>query len=258
MSPASNQLASRPGRTILVVLPAYNEGGRIRKLLERIDESMAEAGLRYEITVVDDGSTDRTAEIVTECAGTMPIRVVRHPANRGLGATLRDGLLEAVSRADDRDIVVTMDADDTHSPGLILRMVRLISEGYDVIVASRYRSGSRSIGVPFTRRLLSYGGSLIFRILFPIRGIRDYTCGYRAYRAAILKQAIGQYGEGFMDQDGFQSTVDVLLKLRRMNLLFGEVPFLLRYDVKEGGTKMNVTRTVRKTLALIVQRRLGR
>mgnify|MGYP001168651835 CR=1 FL=1 len=124
-------------------------------------------------------------------------------------------------------------------------------------MASRYRAGSRTVGVPVSRRLLSYGGSLLFRALFPIRGVRDYTCGYRAYRASVLRQAVGQYGPRFMDQDGFQSTVDILLKLRAMNLLFGEVPFLLRYDVKEGGTKMNIPRTVRNTLRLIVRRRFG-
>ena len=239
------------------MLPAYNEEARIGKLLEHIDEAMEEAGLAYHVLVVDDGSSDGTASLVRACSGRMPITLMQHARNQGLGATLRDGLLGALQDAGERDIVVTMDADDTHTPGLILRMVRMISEGYDVVVASRYRPGARTVGVPLSRRLLSFGGSLLFRVLFPIRGVRDYTCGYRAYRAAVLRSAVRAYGSGFVDQDGFQSTVDILLKLRTMNLHFGEVPFLLRYDVKEGGTKMNVPRTIRNTLQLLIRRRLG-
>jgi dolichol-phosphate mannosyltransferase len=256
-SGASGRSPRQP-RRVIVVLPAFNEEHRIASLLEHIDDALAEAGLRFEIVVVDDGSTDRTAEIVMGFAGQAPVHLERHPVNLGLGATLRDALAYAVGMADEGDIIVTMDADDTHTPGLILRMTRMISEGYDVVVASRYREGSRVIGVPYSRRVLSRLASYLFRLLFPIRGIRDYTCGYRAYRAAVLKAAIAEYGAAFVDQDGFQCMVDVLLKLRTMNLQFGEVPFLLRYDFKEGGTKMDVRLTIRNTLRLVVRRRVGK
>lgn len=116
--------------------------------------------------------------------------------NLGLGATIRDGLVAAAESAGDRDIIVTMDADDTHAPGLILRMVRMISEGHDVVIASRYRPGSRSVGVPFFRQALSYCGSWLFRIVFPIRGVKDFTCGYRAYRARVVRDALARYGRG--------------------------------------------------------------
>ena len=147
-----------------------------------------------------------------------------------------------------------MDADDTHTPGLILRMVRMIREGHDVVIASRYRPGSRVVGLTWFRKVMSYGASWLFRFLMPIHGVRDFTCGFRAYRADVIQNAIKHYGDKFVDQDGFQCMVDILLKLRRMNLIFGEVPFILRYDYKEGASKMNVGRTVRKTLQLIVKR----
>jgi dolichol-phosphate mannosyltransferase len=245
-------------RRIFVVLPAFNEEHRIGALLRHIDEAMAESTLAYQVIVVDDGSTDRTASIVAECAAHMPILVEFHAKNQGLGTTIRDGLSRAAALAGERDIIITMDADDTHTPGLILRMVRMISEGHDVVIASRYRRESLTVGVPAFRRFLSFSASLLMRAAFPIRGVKDYTCGFRAYRAIVLQKAIERYGRSFLDQEGFQCMVDILLKLRGMHLIFGEVPFILRYDFKEGGTKMKIGATVRKTLMLLVKRRFGR
>jgi len=244
-------------RKIYVVLPAFNEEARIGSLLERVGEAMLEASLDYEIVVVDDGSRDGTASIVRDHAHRLPISVICHARNLGLGATIRDGLLEASERAGRGDVIVTMDADDTHTPWLILRMVRMLREGHDVVIASRYQPGSRAVGVPLIRRMLSYGASLLFRIVLPLAGVRDYTCGFRAYRAEVLQKAVAHYGRDFLDQDGFQCMVDILLKLRKMNLVFGEVPFILRYDYKRGGSKMKVAETIRKTLILMLRSRLS-
>ena len=247
---------ARTRRRVHIVLPVYNEEGKIESLLNHIDEALEDADVPYQVVLVDDGSRDRTGAILESYASRMPIHLMRHEVNQGLGATIRDGLVAAARLAGDRDIIVTMDADDTHAPGLILRMVRMISEGYDVVIASRYREGSRTIGVPVVRRALSRGASWLFRAVFPIQGVRDYTCGYRAYRAGVVRDAIARYGDEFLDQDGFQCMVDILLKLRPMHLVFGEVPFILRYDYKEGGSKMNVSKTVRDTLGLMWKRRL--
>jgi dolichol-phosphate mannosyltransferase len=247
--------AGRPARSVYVVLPAFNEAACLERLLDRIDEEMGEAHLSYRVIVVDDGSRDATADIALACSARMPLLLMRHATNQGLGATLRDGLLQAAKVASPRDFIVTMDADDTHTPTLILGMVRMIREGYDVVVASRYQRGSRTVGVPLLRRILSRGASWLFRLTFPTRGVRDFTSGYRAYRADVVQGAIAEYGERLVDQDGFQCMVDILLKLRRMNLIFGEIPFILRYDVKEGGTKMKVWSTSLSTLRLALRRR---
>jgi dolichol-phosphate mannosyltransferase len=96
------------------------------------------------------------------------------------------------------------------------------------------------------------------RALFPTPGVRDYTCGFRAYRATVLQEAIQRFGSDFLNQDGFQCMVDILLKLRRMNVIFGEVPFLLRYDLKEGGSKMKIRETIVTTLRLLMRHKLAR
>ena len=136
-------------------------------------------------------------------------------------------------------------------------MVRQIREGHDVVIASRYRRGSHVRGVPLPRRILSYLGGILFKLVFPIKGVRDYTCGYRAYRAELLQSVVSDNQRPFFDQDGFQVMVDILLKLRRIpGLIFGEVPLILRYDLKSGASKMDVGATIGNTLRLMVKRRL--
>jgi len=257
--PVADALARRTAAArVLVVLPAYNEAQGLGALLQRLDQSMHEDGFRYQIIVVDDGSRDATARIAADHARYMPIHIERHEANQGLGATIRDGLRVAVSHARDEDVIVVMDADNTHTPRLIRDMIRVVREGADVVIASRYRSGSYIRGVPIRRKLLSLGARFLLQLLFPTPGIRDYTCGYSAYRASVLTEAFRRYGDDFINQEGFQCMVDILIKLRRMALIFREVPLILRYDLKEGASKMKVVRTVRRTLGLIVRRRLAR
>ncbi len=240
----------------LVVLPAFDEEANLGPLLEAIDQSLAEAGVTYEVIVVDDGSADGTLAVARAYAEQMPVRVERHERNQGLGATLRDGLRAAVSRASDRDVVVVMDADNSHPPSLVPAMLRAVDEGADVVIASRYRPGAAVRGVPRHRQALSAAARWLFTLLFAVSGVRDYTCGYRAYRASTLRRAFERHGSAFVDQEGFQCSVDILLKLHALGAIFREVPLILRYDRKGGASKMRVARTVRDTLALVLRRRL--
>ncbi len=243
---------------VLIVLPAYNEQENLGALLQQIDQAMHDDGLAYHVIVVDDGSSDQTAQVAQKYAAHMPIQIESHAKNQGLGATIRDGLRVATTLCGDRDIVVAMDADNTHTPGLIRSMTRLIQEGNDVVIASRYQRGSYIRGVPAHRNLLSFGARCLFQLTFPIKGVRDYTSGYRAYRGQVLRKAFDQYGDQFINQEGFQCMVDILLKLRTMDVIFREVPLILRYDLKGGVSKMNVGRTISRTLLLMLRRRLGR
>jgi dolichol-phosphate mannosyltransferase len=256
-TPSSPPWRKPPGK-VIVVLPAFNEEENLGELLERIDQTMVDEHQPYEVIVVDDGSSDRTSEIAQQHSSFMPVRVHRHQANQGLGATIRDGLRIAAESCGERDIVVAMDADNTHTPRLIRAMTRLVEEGNDVVIASRYQRGAYIRGVPLHRQFLSYGARVLFQIAFPIHGVRDYTCGFRAYRAPVLREAFQKYGEQFVSEDGFQCMVDILLKLRDMDVIFRECPLILRYDFKGGASKMNVSRTVFRTLGLLIRRRLGR
>jgi dolichol-phosphate mannosyltransferase len=177
--------------------------------------------------------------------------------NQGLAAAIRTGLTAALSRCGPDDVIVTMDCDNTHPPRLIPGMLEMIREGRDVVIASRFQPGAEVIGVPRSRLLYSIGARWLFQLLFPIRGVRDYTCGFRAYRAEALRQAVARYGDGLISETGFSCMADLLLKLRTLPLEMSEVPLELRYDRRGGGSKMQVLRTIRQTLGLLVRRRFG-
>ena len=243
---------------VVFMLPAYNEAEALGPLLESIHRSMTLARLSYSVLVVDDGSADDTALIASQASFSMPVVLVEHETNQGLAAALRTGIRQAVSQCRAGDVIVIMDADNTQPPGLVDRMVRLVREGHDVVIGSRFCSGARVIGVPLHRQALSLCARGLFRLVLPIKGVRDYTCGFRAYRAELLKRAIADYGDNFVSEKGFSCMVDVLLKLRKYRPVIGEEPMILRYDHKGGASKMAVMRTVWQTLRLICRRRLQR
>ncbi|MGF1580825.1 MAG: glycosyltransferase [Gemmataceae bacterium] len=244
---------------LFVVLPAYNEEENLGTLLEQVDQSMFDDRQAFDVIVVDDGSQDKTYEIACDYSKHMPVRVEQHKVNQGLGQTICDGLRKASSLCQDHDVVVALDADNSHTPALIPRMVSKIQEGNDVVIASRYRVGSCIRGVPWYRNWMSYGARYLCQSIYPIPGVRDYTCGFRAYRGSLLKRAFDFYGDnGFATERGFQCMLDILIKLHRLNAICCEVPMVLRYDLKGGASKMRVASTVRKTVSLLLRRRLGR
>src|SRR6266851_2529257 len=115
--------------TIFLTLPAYNEEASLPQLLESFKCQMHSAGYEGRVVVVDDGSTDATSRIVQDWSSVLHIELIRHEVNAGLGKTIRDGLRRAADLAHTDDVIITMDADNTHAPSLIPAMVRCIQQG---------------------------------------------------------------------------------------------------------------------------------
>jgi dolichol-phosphate mannosyltransferase len=243
---------------LLVALPVYNEASRLEALLDRIQQALG--GHAYQIVAVDDGSRDASAAILARRSADVPIVVLTHAANRGLAETLYDGLRWAAEHGDDGDVVVTMDADDTHDPAYIPALAEKIREGYDVVIASRFQPDSVVVGVPPRRRLLSYGVFAVLRLLMPIAGVRDYACGYRAMRLGLVRQAIREFGERLFElrQWGFICTAELLWKLNTLGARCAEIPFVLRYDLKQSASRMRSLRTIAGYALLVWQSRRQR
>lgn len=247
---------------IWVVFPAWNEEKVIRPTLLALGQAYRGRGAEYTAVLVDDGSTDRTVEearaAVAESGGEMKLEVLSHEVNRGLGAGLRTGIYWVLDRAAEDDVLVTLDADNTHPPALIPELVRRVREGADLSIASRYRAGAEVHGVPNHRRALSDVASVLFQTLYPIPGVRDYTCCFRAYRVPLLRRARAVYGEALCTARGFEAVMDLLLRLGPLGMKVDEMGFVLDYGGRVGQSKMKVLRTIRSTLALLVRRRWER
>lgn len=225
---------------VFVLLPAFNEERAIRILLPEISRVLGDQAISYQVIVCDDGSTDGTAQVLAEATSSYPLHVISHPINRGLGETSRDNFEAAARLSQDGDIIVRLDCDDTHDPDFILPMIAKVQEGYDVVIASRFARGGGQQGVSRYRAFISSGANLFMKLFFPIRGIREYSCGYRAYSASIIKLAIATYGNAFIQLRGlgFTCTLEKLIKLHMLGARITEVPFELRYDKKVGNSKM--------------------
>jgi dolichol-phosphate mannosyltransferase len=225
---------------IWVMLPAFNEVESLPRLLPKITEAMKQAGLSYRIVVVDDGSWDGTREWLEQNKAQWPLDVVTHPINRGLGETERDGFEYVAARAAADDILVRLDCDDTHEPEYISRMLARLDEGFDVVNTSRFQPGGDQKGVDGYRAFISRAANLFMSVVFGIEGVRDYSCGFRAYRVRVIRDAVSIFGNNFVQLRGlgFTSTLETIVKLRLLGCRFAEVPFVLRYDQKASESKM--------------------
>ena len=153
---------------IYIVLPAYHEEVGLEPLVQKIARTMTEIDADYQIVVVNDGSLDRTGEILTRLMTQYPIHAITHRRNRGLGETIRDGFEYVADVATRSDIVVRMDCDDTHDPVYIKAMVEKLCAGYDVAIASRYVPGGGATGLNAYRTFISRGANILMKMVFPI------------------------------------------------------------------------------------------
>ena len=245
---------------VWLVLPAFNEERSLPALLERcvvVAQNMERGGHALRVVVIDDGSTDGTIAAAHSFQDRLSVEVVPHGVNRGLGAALRTGLAAGLERAQDGDAIATMDADNTHDPALLRRMAEKLAGGADVVIASRYEPGGQEIGLSPIRRVLSRGASFLLSVVLPVPGARDYTCGFRLYRVPTLRRAAAAWGDRLVEEAGFTCMAEVLLKLGRGGARVAEVPLILRYDLKQGASKMKVGRTIARYFALSSRLRRG-
>lgn len=237
---------------VYILLPVYNEEKSLPMLFEKLDKGMKRRGFEYHIIAYNDGSSDKSFEILNQCKGVLPITVIGEKDNKGLGFALKSLLNKVLEASCDKDdIAVVLDSDDTHNPEHIYHMINKLRDGFDIVIASRYLPDSRIVGVTIPRQLFSIGASWLMRVLFPIKGVKDYTCGYRAYTINCLRRAHDKFGTDLIKEKSFACMAELLLKLRSMNIIAVEVPIILRYDQKYGKSKMKVFETIKKTIVML-------
>jgi len=225
---------------IYVLLPAYNEENSFEQLIPKISQHLNEQGFDYLIIVCDDGSNDNSSYVLEKLKESYPLEVLSHRINRGLGETSRDLFERAAELAKSDDVIVRLDCDNTHEPEYITRMISKLGEGFDVVTASRFQEGGGQSGVTLYRAFISYCAQIFMKTVFGLWGQKEFSCGFRAYRASIVQKAITIYGNNFIQLKGlgFTCTLEKMIKLKILGGRFAEVGFHLRYDKKTSYSKM--------------------
>ncbi|WP_298442407.1 polyprenol monophosphomannose synthase [Ferrimicrobium sp.] len=211
-----------------VIVPTYNEASNILDIVEAIRKAVPAAT----VLVVDDSSPDGTADLVESLSkGDQFVRVLRRPGKAGLGAAYRAGFREALSAG--ATALVEIDADFSHDPAVMPRLLDGLDDGAGLAIGSRYISGGSSEGLPALRLLISRLGNRYASIMLGI-DVRDATAGFRAYEADALKMID-------LDQvraDGYGFQVEMAYLVSQLGFRIIEVPITF-HDRRAGSSKMS-------------------
>jgi dolichol-phosphate mannosyltransferase len=240
--------------SLFVLLPAYNEQESIRPLFKRFQTLQQISNMEMQLILVDDGSSDKTAQTALEESQSLGIslKLVQHSQNGGLGQAIKTGFTTFLEISKEGDFLAAMDCDNTQPPELLIKMYdTMIAGSYDIAIASRYRKGSKVIGLSKFREIMSYGASWLFRIAARVPGVRDYTCGYRLYNRTFVSKLDMYYGDNLFTESGFACMIDLVLKAKVLKPKIVEIPMVLRYDQKPTASKMKIIKTITRTLKLL-------
>jgi len=226
---------------VFVLLPCYNEEKSIEELLERTSHVLG--NIKFTIVAVDDGSTDGTLKLLERVRSIYPLVISRHQINMGLHVALHTGLMKIMEMSSLSDLVIVMDSDLTHDPIYIRDILSKLNEGFDVVIASRYTKGGRQIGLPIHRIVLSRVACSLMKHLFAF-SVEDVTSGFRGYKTKTLKRIVRRYGKKFINSQGFEVMVELLIKAKKTGARITEIPILLDYSKKKNASKMRILNTV--------------
>ena len=228
---------------ISVVVPFYNEEEGIphlRKKLKQLAQALP-ASDELECVLVDDGSTDNSAQVARECFEQMSgVIYAVHPQNRGLGAAMRTGFTQATG-----DVICAIDSDCTYDPLKIpLLLDALAMSGADIAAGSPYHPEGGVENVIGWRLFLSRAASWMYRFVCPSK-LFTYTSMMRAYRRKVIEVVP-------FSSDGFAGVTEILLRASQQGFRITEVPMVLHSRVV-GTSKMKVMRSIAMHLQLMFQ-----
>jgi dolichol-phosphate mannosyltransferase len=244
--PESPAVGLAAGRGVWVLLPTYNE----RENLEPIAAAILAALPEGSLLIVDDASPDGTGELAdTIAARDARVSVLHRPGKEGLGVAYRDAFRWVLERPDARAIV-QMDADFSHDPAALPRLLAPLMRDADLVLGTRYMRGGSTVGWPWHRKVISRGGTLFARTVLMLP-YRDLTGGFKAWRRELLDaiRLRETSGSGY----GFQ--VETTWWAHRRGARIVQVPIVFRERVA-GASKMTGG-IVREALLLVIRLRIA-
>jgi dolichol-phosphate mannosyltransferase len=194
-----------------LVIPTYNEAENLEPLLQEIFASVEKNRFDVEVIIVDDNSPDGTGRVADQLSVRYPLQVVHRPGKLGLGSAVREGFAKSK-----RDIVGVMDADLSHDPSILNKLLSELEKGADLAIGSRFEEGSVVEKWKWWRRIISETG--VFATRF-ITGVKDPLSGYFFLRKKVIEDVK-------LTTTGYKILLEILVKGN--NGLVKEVPFRFR------------------------------
>lgn len=206
-----------------VIIPAYNEAERLPLTLIDVDKHLSRAEYSSEILVVNDGSSDKTAEVVRKMSGAIKnLKLIDNEENRGKGAVVRQGVRLAKGK-----IRLFADADNSTSVDQFEKMIPYFREGYDVVIGSRAMRDSQLLPPqPFYRQILGKMGNIFIQVLL-LPGIKDTQCGFKAFSDEAAEKVFA-----LARIDGWGFDVEALSLAKNLGYRIKEVPVVWVNDVR--------------------------
>jgi glycosyltransferase involved in cell wall biosynthesis len=214
---------------ISIIVPAHNEEKIIGKTLSSLFRTLEKSKLNYEIVAVDDNSDDNTLKIMKRFARkSKKIKVAHKKLERkgpsGLGSALTFGFAHAKG-----DVLIPFMGDLSDDPKDVIKLVKKIEEGYDIVCGSRFIKGGKAIGYPFLKFIAHRIYNKFFSFIFGL-GLEDFSNAFKAYRRKIFDSIK-------IESKGFEFNAEVLLKAHILGYKIAEVP-VSWYGRKEGMSKL--------------------
>lgn len=238
--------SERPSQRTLVIIPTYNELENLPLIVGRVHAALPDV----HVLVVDDGSPDGTGQLADELALADPDRVhVMHRAGKeGLGSAYLAGFAWGLNRQ--YSVLVEMDADGSHAPEQLHRLLDAVDEGADLAIGSRYVQGGAVRNWPWRRLVLSKSANTYSRLLLGVE-IHDITAGYRAYRREVLEKI----DLSAVDSKGYCFQID--LTWRAINNGFKVVEVPITFTERELGVSKMSGSNIREAMVKVAQWGIG-
>ena len=232
--------------TVAIMLPTYREAQNIERLIREIQS----LSLNSVVLVVDDSSSDGTADIVRRLQREYDntILLVR-PAKLGLGTAITAGFRLLLSLEKPPDYIIAMDSDYSHNPKDIPRLIGSAKQGNDLVIGSRYSHGGKTEGWPFERQLISHIANLIATVMVGVRA-QDCTSGFRCYSIDYVRSVIND-----LHSQTYEIQIETVKQARNRKFRISEVPIVFS-NRKRGKSKLTKAE-FRDFLAYVIKSKFG-
>jgi dolichol-phosphate mannosyltransferase len=240
--PVSRAAGDRPSLNTLVIIPTFNERENLPLIVQRLRDARPDV----HILIVDDNSPDGTGQLAEDLVAANPglIHVMHRTVKDGLGAAYLAGFAWGLDRG--YSTLVEMDADGSHAPEQLHRLLEAIDGGADLVIGSRYVDGGDVKNWPWRRWALSWTANTYARLALGI-GIHDITAGYRAYRREVLETIDLDH----VDSKGYCFQIDLTWRTITNGFVVAEVP--ITFTERELGVSKMSGSNIREAVVKVAQ-----